>query len=115
MDDEEIVRRLAAGEDPWVIDPDHGCTNPLTGYFPQREVDAYLEAQAPTEPPLLLQFAPEGDGSVTEYVRGDVVEAVRAALEWTLDVSRLKTGSTAVQRARELLGQVDAERQALGE
>lgn len=41
-DDAEIVRRLADGEDPWVIDPEHGCTNPLTGYFPAAEVEAEL-------------------------------------------------------------------------
>src|SRR3954463_11330455 len=43
MTDEEIVRRLADGEDPWVIDPDYGCANPLTGYFPVREVAEELE------------------------------------------------------------------------
>jgi hypothetical protein len=36
----EIVRRLANGEDPWDIDPEYGCTNPLTGYFPSTEVAA---------------------------------------------------------------------------
>jgi hypothetical protein len=48
MTDEEFVRRLADGEDPWVIDPEYGCTNPLTGYFPAREVAAELEARTPT-------------------------------------------------------------------
>ena len=42
MTDEEIVRRLAAGEDPWKIDPEYGCTNPLTGYYPAQEVADYL-------------------------------------------------------------------------
>lgn len=39
-DETEIVRRLVDGEDPWVIDPEYGCTNPLTGYFPSAEVAA---------------------------------------------------------------------------
>lgn len=39
-DDNEVVRRLADGEDPWTIDPEYGCTNPLTGYFPVAEVEA---------------------------------------------------------------------------
>lgn len=38
-DENDVVRRLADGEDPWVIDPEHGCTNPLTGYFPSAEVE----------------------------------------------------------------------------
>lgn len=40
LTDEEMVRRLAAGEDPYSIDPEHGCMNPLTGYYPHHEVEA---------------------------------------------------------------------------
>lgn len=35
-----IVCRLVDGEDPWKIDPEYGCTNPLTGYYPSAEVEA---------------------------------------------------------------------------
>ncbi len=48
MDDDEIVRRLADGEDPWVIDPDYGCTNPLTGYYPYAEVAEELARRPET-------------------------------------------------------------------
>lgn len=42
----ETIRRLANGEDPWAIDPDYGCSNPLTGYFPSDEVAEELERRA---------------------------------------------------------------------
>lgn len=40
MTKENMVERLARGEDPWVIDPKHGCRNPATGYYPSVEVEA---------------------------------------------------------------------------
>jgi hypothetical protein len=46
MDDREIIERLANGEDPWAIDPEYGCTNPLTGYYPAAEVKALQVARA---------------------------------------------------------------------
>lgn len=58
-DDAEIIRRLADGEDPWVIDPDNGCANPLTGYFPFAEVQAEKkrreEAAKPKPPDCWLR------------------------------------------------------------
>lgn len=35
-----MIVRLAQGENPWAIDPEHGCRNPVTGYYPQVEVEA---------------------------------------------------------------------------
>lgn len=49
----EVIRRLADGESPWTIDPDYGCTNPLSGYFPSDEVAEELKRRAGVLVPLV--------------------------------------------------------------
>lgn len=75
ISDEDIIRRLADGEDPWKIDPEHGCANPLTGYFPAQEVEAEKERRA-----RLLSNPMEYDGKTGTLESAKVIIEVTAGV-----------------------------------
>ena len=62
LTDAEMIRRLADGEDRWVIDPEHGCTNPLTGYYPATEVQAEKQRREAARPSGAVPTRIEHDG-----------------------------------------------------
>jgi hypothetical protein len=83
----DIIRRLADGEDPWTVDPDHGCSNPLTGYFPASEVAAELARQSsrrevekiaePRHRYYAICWRDDCPGSLDTYGGDDILEIVR--------------------------------------